>query len=342
MEKIEMSPIIFEPYFKTVIWGGHKLLDYKGMSAVASNGEDNRMPDINPESIPECIGESWEISGVPGRESVVAEGAYKGLTITSLVERFGEQFLGSRVVARYGLQFPLLVKFIDAARDLSVQVHPDDKLALKRHNSLGKTEVWYVIKNEPGAKIYTGLKRPITPEEYEQRVADGSFHEILSSTEAKPGDVFFLPPGCVHCIGSGILLAEIQESSDITYRIYDFGRRDADGKLRELHTELAKSAIDYEGKSGYAHSAGELSDREDAEIVKDEHFAVRRIISSGEKRVYPLCRDSLTIIMALDGDLTLEGSWGSTPVKSGHTLLLPAGHDEISVSGTATLLLTQI
>lgn len=330
MEKIEMSPIFFEPYFKKVIWGGNKLPDYKGFQGV-----------INDDA-KACIGESWEISGVAGCESVVSEGLYKGMTISALVERFGEQLLGSRVIAKYGNQFPLLVKFIDAANDLSVQVHPDDELARERHNSLGKTEVWYVIKNEPGARIYSGLKRPITPAEYEQWVADGTFHKILSSKEATPGDVFFLPPGCIHSIGAGILLAEIQESSDITYRIYDYGRRDAQGNLRELHTELAKCAIDYQGKTGYLHCAADYDGDEDVEIVKDSHFAVRRIRVDGDEKSYPLEKESLSIVMAIDGELLLKGEWGETRLTTGRTLLLPAGIGKITLSGNATLLLTQV
>ncbi len=216
------------PYFKSVIWGGERICKYKGV-----------------EQTEEKIGESWEISAVPGHESVVAEGPYKGMRITELIDCFGAELLGSKVMERYDGKFPLLVKLIDANDNLSVQVHPDDELAKKRHDSLGKTEMWYIIDADKGAKIYSGLNREMTPEEYVARVADNTIEETLAVHDSHPGDIFFLPAGRVHAIGAGNLLAEIQESSDITYRIYDYERRDAQGNARELHTELAKDAIEY-------------------------------------------------------------------------------------------------
>ncbi|MDE6121172.1 MAG: class I mannose-6-phosphate isomerase, partial [Muribaculaceae bacterium] len=198
-EMIEAAPILFRPYFKQVIWGGSRICAYKDCPQTVSR-----------------VGESWEISALPGRETVVASGTYKGMTLTELAGRFGAQLLGSGVRGRFGDRFPLLLKFIDANDNLSVQVHPDDATAMSHHNSPGKTEMWYVISAEPGAKVYVGLNSDITPAEFDRRVADNTFTEVLAEHEVAPGDVFFLPPGRVHAIGAGVLLAEIQESSDTT------------------------------------------------------------------------------------------------------------------------------
>ncbi|MDE6131092.1 MAG: class I mannose-6-phosphate isomerase, partial [Muribaculaceae bacterium] len=194
-----LAPITFAPYLKEVLWGGTKICKYKNLPSTS-----------------DCIGESWEISAVPGHESVVDAGEYKGLTLLQLIERFGEELLGSKVVKKYGLNFPLLVKIIDANQNLSVQVHPDDELAEKRHHSLGKTEMWYIIQADKGAKIYAGLNTAMTPDDYVRRVADGTFADTLAVHDSFPDDVFFLPAGRVHAIGAGNLLAEIQENSDIT------------------------------------------------------------------------------------------------------------------------------
>ena len=209
---IERVPIRFAPYLKSVIWGGDKICSYKGIVQHEPR-----------------IGESWEISSVPGHESIVCEGKYEGRSIVDLIDEFGPELLGEKVFSKFHGKFPLLIKFIDAADNLSVQVHPDDELALKRHNSLGKTEMWYIVDSEPKAKIYAGLNKLISPEEYVRLVEDGEFESALATHDSHTGDVFFLPAGRVHAIGAGNLLAEIQESSDITYRIFDYNRRDASG-----------------------------------------------------------------------------------------------------------------
>lgn len=322
MENILQAPISFSPYLKTVIWGGDKIYRYK---------------DITPTG--EKIGESWEISAVPGHVSVVDHGEYEGLSLDELITRFGPQLLGERVFEKYGGKFPLLIKLIDANDNLSVQVHPDDALAMKRHNSLGKTEMWYIVDTDSDAKIYAGLSRHITPAEYEEKVADGSFTEVLATHDSAPGDVFFLPAGRVHAIGAGNLLAEIQESSDITYRIFDYNRRDANGNTRELHTELAKDAIDYNVYSDYKSPAPSSSEK-DAVIASCQHFTVRRELIEGETEL-TFSPDSFTVVMCISGQATLHYPSGSMTLRPGRTVLLPATMSEVKVSGTATLITAQ-
>lgn len=320
---IELAPIVFEPYFKNVIWGGNKICQYKGIA--------------QPEP---KIGESWEISAIPGHESVVAEGVYKGLTIIDLIDRFPESLLGAKVIEKYGKKFPLLVKLIDAADNLSVQVHPGDKLAASRHNSLGKSEMWYIIDSDKDAKLYVGLKTRLTPDEYITRVAEGKFAETLAVHNPKPGDVFFVPAGRVHTIGPGNLLAEIQESSDITYRIYDYDRRDANGNQRELHTELAKDAIDYTVCDKY-ESNHPSDDNKDCVIVSCEHFVTRRILLDGDAAIN-LNRDAFSVLMCIYGNTKLHYPGGCMTVTKGSTVLIPAAMQELCASGNATLLLSSV
>lgn len=320
---IEKAPIVFVPYLKSVIWGGDKICTYKRIEQTEPN-----------------IGESWEISAVPGHESVVAEGPYKDLKLTSLIDTFGDELLGEDVMRRYGGKFPLLIKIIDANDNLSVQVHPDDELAKARHNSLGKTEMWYIIDAEKNSKIYSGLKKEITPSEYLSHVVDGTFDSLLAIHESNPGDVFFLPAGRVHAIGAGNLLAEIQESSDITYRIYDYNRRDAHGNLRELHTMLAKDAIDYAFHEDYK-SAPVAPDAKCAAIVKCPHFDVYRILIDGEMSL-KFNRGSFTVIMCIEGKASLNYPYGSMTIHQGQTVLCPAVLNELTVSGHATLLTSQV
>ena len=222
-----MYPLKFKPILKTLVWGGEKIAPFKGIKTDIHN-----------------IGESWELSGVKGNESVVANGPLAGKTITELIGEYKGELVGKTNYEKTGTEFPLLIKFIDARQDLSIQVHPDDELAARRHNgSKGKTEMWYVVKADKDAHLMSGLKQAITPEEYVTRVADNTITDVLHDYNVSPGDVFFLPAGRIHSIGAGSFIAEIQQTSDITYRIYDFGRLGLDGKPRELHTELAKDAL---------------------------------------------------------------------------------------------------
>ncbi len=316
---LKKEPIRFVPYLKSVIWGGEKICKYKGIEQTEAN-----------------IGESWEISAVPGHESIVADGVYKGMRITELIECFGPELLGREVFARYDGKFPLLIKIIDANDNLSVQVHPDDELAKERHDSLGKTEMWYIIDADKGAKIYSGLNREITADEYVDSVENNTIEDVLAVHDSHPGDVFFLPAGRVHAIGAGNLLAEIQESSDITYRIYDYGRRDAKGNTRELHTELAKDAIDYKFYDDYK---SKTPDKEvaDAIIARCDHFTVDRILLDGEMALH-LSDTSFTVLMCLEGEAELEYEEGIMAVKSGETVLIPAALTSLTLKGKGTLL----
>ncbi len=316
---IKKAPIRFNPYFKTVIWGGEKICRYKGIEQPFAN-----------------IGESWEISAVAGHESTVAEGNYQGMKISDLVDRFGEDFLGKKVMKKYGGQFPLLVKLIDANDKLSVQVHPDDDLAMRRHGSLGKTEMWYIISAEENARIYSGLNREMNREEYMRRVEEGSIEEVLAAHESHPGDVYFLPAGRVHAIGSGNFLAEIQENSDITYRIYDYGRKDAMGNTRELHTEQAKDAIDFTYYDSYKSEPVDDSD-EMAVIAECEHFTVNRILLDGEVELN-FSDDSFTAVMCIDGEASLDYLDGKLQIKTGETVLVPAVLTSFRLKGKGTFL----
>ena len=223
-----MYPYLFQPILKEIIWGGTDIRPFKGMTPTQ-----------------EKIGESWELSHVDGDFSVVTYGADKGKTIDELIREYGESLLGSEVMKRFGTRFPLLIKFIDAWDDLSIQVHPDDVLAEKRHHSFGKTEMWYVIKATPDAALYCGFSQPIDADEYVRRVEDNSIMEVLKRYNVTAGDVFFLPAGRVHAIGAGCFIAEIQQTSNITYRIYDYNRKGANDKRRELHISQEKYGIEF-------------------------------------------------------------------------------------------------
>ena len=310
---------MFHPYLKKVIWGGTNICAFKGVSSDATD-----------------IGESWEVSAVEGHESVVSEGPYMGMPLTELVERFGDSLLGSRVTARYGRQFPLLIKYIDTADKLSVQVHPDDALAARRHASRGKTEMWYVIDTRPGAKVFSGLNKDLTPCEFVSSVADHTFVDHLEEQPSNPGDIFYIPAGRVHAIGAGNFLVEIQESSDITYRIYDYGRRDADGRLRELHPELALEAIDFSAQEHRkCHSVPD--DATDAPLVECSHFKVRRIIVDGF-RPLPMPEGSLMVVMCIAGDVMLRYPGGELQLTQGRTALIPANLRQLTVEGKGRML----
>ena len=319
-----LKPFKFEPYLKSVLWGGEKIAKYKGIVTDQHN-----------------IGESWEISGVDGHESVVAEGDDKGLNLRQIIEKYKGDLVGNAVYAKYGDTFPLLVKIIDAKGDLSVQVHPDDTLAKARHNSYGKTEMWYIIDAEEGAPIYAGLSKQITPEEYEKLVAENANMDVIARHDSHAGDLFFLPAGRIHAIGAGNLLAEIQQTSDITYRVYDFDRRDANGNPRELHTEQAKDAIDYtvypEYKSEYDRNGKSATP-----LVKCQYFDVKREIIDGVSTI-DASTDSFMIIMCLDGEATITDNLGGvTHVKKGESILVPAVITSMKAEGNATFMTSTV
>ena len=303
-----MYPLKFKTIFKSVVWGGEKIAPFKGVETDQHN-----------------IGESWELSGVKGNESVVAEGALAGKTITELAEEYKGQLLGEKVYAKNGTEFPLLIKFIDARDDLSIQVHPDDALAGERHNgSKGKTEMWYVVQADEKAHLMSGLTKHITPEEYAAKVEDNTITEVLHDYNVQAGDVFFLPAGRIHSIGTGCFIAEIQQTSNITYRIYDFGRVGLDGQPRELHTELSKAAIDYTVLPDYK-TAYEQKPNQENQIVDCEYFttSLYEINQPVTKEMAGL--DSFMIVICVEGQGTLTDDNGNTvTVRQGETVLLPA------------------
>lgn len=310
-------PLTFRPYYKTVIWGGDKIAAYKGEKI-----------DF------EKVGESWEISAVRGHESVVASGEYEGRTLTALVKEYGAKLVGTDVAARCRDEFPLLVKIIDARQDLSVQVHPDDALAKVRHNSAGKTEMWYIIDCAPGAKIYTGLCAPLNKEEYERRIADNSIMEVVGAHNSAPGQMYFVPAGTLHAIGGGNLVAEVQQTSDITYRVYDYDRRDAEGNPRPLHTQLAADAIDYRYPNPIEPTA-KVFDRTTEGAVKSAYFNTTYLsLSEGERYEINTHGRTFAIVMVSRGALDLTLSCGEAlHYRQGDTLLLPAAMAPCRLSG---------
>lgn len=303
-----MYPLKFNPILKSMIWGGDKLRQYKAIDTDQKN-----------------IGESWELSGVPGNESVVSNGEFTGRTITELIKEYGPELLGRHVYETCGEKFPLLIKFIDARDDLSIQVHPDDAMAQSVHGQpFGKTEMWYVVSADKDAHLMSGLSAEITPEEYVSRVENNTITDVLCDYKVQSGDVFFLPAGRIHSIGKGCFIAEIQQTSDLTYRIYDFGRLGLDGKPRELHTELAKDAIDYSVSEDY-RTAYIATQNEETPLVECEYFKTHLLDLTQPVSVDVKSNDSFMIVICLEGNGELKDSLeNSISFKQGETILIPA------------------
>ena len=310
-----LYPLTFEPIFKDKIWGGQKINTILGK-------------DFSP--LPNC-GETWEVSGVDGNISVVAEGALKGKNLKELVGEYKEDLVGKHVYEKFGDTFPLLVKFIDANDDLSIQVHPNDELAKERHNSFGKTEMWYILEADEGAKLNSGFNREVTKDEYVKAVADNTLTDILNMEDVHAGDVFFLPAGRVHYIGKGILLAEIQQTSDITYRIYDFDRTDDKGQKRELHTELAVDAINYHHYDDYK-TQYEKKRNESVNAVTSDYF-VTNVLNFDQEVLHDYTHvDSFVILVCVAGALTIQAEGGyNVPLKMGQCALIPASINSVTL-----------
>lgn len=314
MHTQSLYPLKFQTIYKDKIWGGHKIRTVLGK-------------DYAP--LPNC-GETWELSGVPGNVSVVKEGPLKGLTLTQLMEIYQAELLGEKVFQQTPGEFPLLIKFIDANDDLSIQVHPNDQLAMQRHNSLGKTEMWYIFQADEGASLVAGFNRTVDQATYLQHLKEGRLFDILNVEKVKAGDVFFMPAGRVHSIGKGCLLAEIQQTSDVTYRIYDFDRKDSAGKTRELHTEQALDAIDYQHYESYK-TAYTPSDERPVFLAKCPYFESYLIQSDQVvERDYTALR-SFVIYVCFEGLLTLRFAGGEIRVQKGDVVLLPACLKQVSL-----------
>ena len=318
----DLYTLKFSPYFRTMVWGGERILPYKGV----------------PGNLPK-IGESWEISGYRDHLTLVDNGFLRGKSVLQLCAAYKDALLGWHVYQEVGDDFPLLIKFIDAHSDLSIQVHPDDDMARRVHGPSfrGKTEMWYVIQADPGAALYCGLSREITPEEYSRRVADGNITEVLARYEVHPGDVFFLPPGRIHAICSGCMLAEIQQTSDLTYRIWDYGRLGLDGKPRQLHTDLAREAIDYKVYDNYRVSYEPALDKS-VELVSCKYFTTS--VCDLTRPMTLDLPDSFMVVMCISG----FGAVNGVQVRQGDTVLVPAsqGTARIEPSGSLKVLTSYV
>lgn len=315
MSDTELYPLKFQPVYSYRIWGGDKL-----KMVLNKNYEDKN------------IGESWEISDVKDNETGVAEGDLKGQTLKQLIKRFKGDFVGNHVYAVFGDDFPLLIKFIDAKAPLSIQVHPGNDLAKERHNSFGKNEMWYVMQAEKDAELIVGFNRKVTKEVYSELLKNSSLSKILNIEKVKKGDTFYIPTGRVHAIGTGVLLAEIQQTSNITYRIYDYDRVDTKtNKKRELHTDLALDAIDFEFygdcKTNYENEVN-ISNK----LVHSPYFKTNFLKVSGEISKDYTNLDSFVIYMCVSGfiEVTIDNQVYS--LKYGETLLIPAAINHLKIN----------
>jgi mannose-6-phosphate isomerase len=311
-------PLVFKPIIKERIWGGTKLRDI-----------------LHKPIVSDISGESWELSTVPGDVSVVTNGALEGTDLNAVVALNPEAVLGKKVVAQFGEQFPLLFKFLDAREDLSIQVHPNDTLAKERHNSFGKTEMWYVMQADPGAELIVGFKEDSNAETYQIALSKHQVVDLLAKHSVQKGDVFFLETGTVHAIGAGTLIAEIQQTSDITYRIYDFDRRDVQGNRRELHTDLALEAINYRrtnSKITYSRNSNESN------VMVDCPYFTTSFIPLTDTASLHSTHDSFTVLMVMEGDCALLYGDKKMEVTKGATILLPAALGAVQLKGNAELL----
>lgn len=313
-----LYPLQFEPILKERIWGGTKLKTL-----------------LNKPITSEITGESWEISTVENDVSVVANGAFAGKTLNELIDLYPAEILGNIVYARFGKQFPLLFKYLDARQDLSIQLHPNDELAKKRHNSFGKTEMWYVMQADENARLIVGFKEQSSPEDYLSHLNNKTLLDILDAKKVQQGDVFMLETGTIHAIGAGIVIAEIQQTSDITYRVYDFDRKDANGNTRELHVDLALEALNYdkiEAQRFYDKNENTFNT-----VVDCPYFTTGFIPLKGTT-VFSKTNESFRVLMVVDGDFNLLCGGETYHYKKGSTVLLPAVITDYQLDGQASVL----
>ena len=315
----------FKPLLKQTLWGGNKIIAFKHL--------DLQM---------EHVGESWEVSGIKGCESVVAGGPDEGKGLNQLVHEQKGRLVGKENYERFGDEFPLLIKFIDAHQNLSIQVHPDDETARRHGKGHGKTEMWYVLKSASGAQLYNGLRQHITPETYKQMVEDGTITNALAHYTVHEGDVFFIPAGRIHSIGAGAFVAEIQQTSDVTYRIYDFKRKDKNGNYRELHTEKAAEAIDYTVHESYRTYYEPMQD-EGVQLIACPHFTTAVYDLNDPMTIDYSELDSFVVYIGLQGSCELTDDHGETiSFREGESVLIPATTRTIKVEGTIKFLETYV
>lgn len=320
-----MKPLKFNALLKQTLWGGDKIIPFKHLSDKL-----------------ETVGESWEISGVPGNETIVADGAFAGKSLNDVVVAMKADLVGKGNYERFGDEFPLLIKFIDARQDLSIQVHPTDEIAKKQGKERGKTEMWYIMDSDSDAKLYSGLKKAITPDEYKAMVENDTICDALAQYSVKEGDCFFLPAGRIHAIGTGCFLAEIQQTSDVTYRIYDFKRKDKNGNYRQLHTKEASECINYHVEDDYRTQYTAVKNQGTA-LVECPYFTTA-VYDLDEPMTLDYSElDSFVILIGMKGEGTITDNEGNTfTLNAGETVLIPATTKTLKVEGTVKFLETYV
>lgn len=316
-----MNYFKFQPLLKQTLWGGDKIIPFKHLSTVMEN-----------------VGESWEISGVKDNETIAAG---DGRSLNQLVRDMKGRLVGEANYQRFGDEFPLLIKFIDARQDLSIQVHPTDEIAHRQGRERGKTEMWYVMDSAPDAKLYNGLKLQITPEQYKQMVADDTICDALAQYSVKEGDCFFIPAGRIHSIGAGCFLAEIQQTSDVTYRIYDFKRKDKDGNYRQLHTQEASESINYTVLDDY-RTHYQPRTNESQLLVECPYFTTAVYDLTEAMTIDYSELDSFVILIGMKGEGTLTIDGETVAFSAGETILVPASAQEVRTEGTIKFLETYV
>lgn len=322
---MDIYPLKFEPILKRVLWGGRKICAFKQLECQYSD-----------------VGESWELSQLPEAVSVVSNGVYKNLTLNDLTDTFGPELLGQRIFNQFDGKFPLLIKFIDAAADLSIQVHPNDELALQRHGCLGKSELWYIVDAEPGAKLVSGFNINLSEETYEKHLKQGSIESVLNYQQVTAGDVFYIPAGRVHALGAGLFIVEIQESSDVTYRLYDYNRKDAQGNLRQLHTEWAKEALDYHvvdrGQLAYSKEASGL-----VPMVSTKHFIINRLMLKTSETIHRDFSklDCFVVYICVQGEGYVDCAGSKCAIKAGETCLIPSTSEQVDLHSENGMILLE-
>ncbi|MBW2960821.1 type I phosphomannose isomerase catalytic subunit [Mesonia aestuariivivens] len=321
MSSHKLHPLKFVPILKEKIWGGEKLKNY-----------------LHKDSKGTQIGESWEISDVKGDCSIVANGSLKGKSLQELLEEYQAQLVGETIYKRFKNKFPLLIKFIDAKENLSVQLHPDDTLAKERHNSFGKTEMWYIMQADKNCGIIVGFKDGVSVDDYNQSLQENTIEEILNFEEVQPGDTFFIKPGLIHAIGKGVVLAEIQQTSDITYRVYDYNRKDNEGNERDLHTEEAKEAIDFEANNEYKVNYS-ATENEKTSLVENQYFITKQLQLSKSLHLDYTATDSFVILMNIEGETQVDVDNFSETLHAGETLLIPACFNQVKLTSNKSTLL---
>ncbi|MDT0540844.1 type I phosphomannose isomerase catalytic subunit [Croceitalea sp. P059] len=310
---MNLYPLKFEPILKERLWGGTKLKEV-----------------LNKSIESDITGESWELSTVTGDVSVVANGDLKGNSLQDLINEYEDLLLGESVVQRFGREFPILIKFIDAKQDLSIQLHPNDQLAKERHDSFGKTEMWYIMDADPGSNLIVGFNKDVKKEEYKESVENDTLLDLLNYEAVEEGDTFFINTGKIHAIGAGVLLAEIQQTSDVTYRVFDFNRKDKNGNLRELHTDMALEAIDYSKKDDFKVNY-ERKINQSNQMVDCPYFKTNALHLTENLIQDIKTRDSFTILMCVKGGANIANDYGTCEIEKGETVLIPASSSTLEI-----------